>query len=82
MLVHALANFASWLAGMACEATGLNGWLSPHKTCRKLYFTMRVGCEALARSWPIGRICEGSTGYEHYRLMCSRKHKLHHEIRE
>lgn len=58
LLIHALANFASWLAGMACEATGLDSWLSPIKTRRKLYSTMRVGREALARSWPIGRVFE------------------------
>jgi len=58
LLVHALANFASWLAGLACEATGMDGWLSPTKTRRKLYSTMRIGREALIRSWPIGRIGE------------------------
>lgn len=58
LLVHALANFASWLAGLACEATGMDGWLSPTKTRRKLYSTMRIGREALIRSWPIGRVGE------------------------
>lgn len=58
LLVHALANFARWLAGLACEATGMDGWLSPTKTRRKLYSTMRIGREALIRSWPIGRIDE------------------------
>ena len=58
LLVHALANFASWLAGLACEATGMDGWLSPTRTRRKLYSTVRIGREALIRSWPIGRMCE------------------------
>jgi hypothetical protein len=58
LLVHALANFASWLAGLACEATGMDGWLSPTRTRRKLYSTMRIGREALIRLWPIGRIGE------------------------
>jgi hypothetical protein len=43
LLIHALASFASWLAGMACEATGIDCWLSPIKTRRRLYSTMRVG---------------------------------------
>ncbi|MDN5924754.1 MAG: IS4 family transposase [Xanthomonadales bacterium] len=55
LLVHALANFASWLAGMACHATGLDHWLAPIKSNRKLYCTMRVGREALVRSWPMER---------------------------
>lgn len=50
LLVHALANFASWLVGLACEATGMDGWLSPTKTRRKLYSTVRIGREALVRS--------------------------------
>lgn len=58
LLIHTLASFASWLAGMACEATGIACWLSPVKTRRRLYSTMRVGREALVRSWPIGRMYE------------------------
>ena len=55
LLVHVMANFASWLAGLACEATGLDHWLMPIKTARKLYSTMRIGREALIRSWPMDR---------------------------
>lgn len=55
LLVHAMANFASWLAGLACEATGLDYWMLPIKTTRKLYSTMRIGREALVRSWPMER---------------------------
>lgn len=55
LLVHAMANFASWLAGLACEATGQDHWLMPIKTTRKLYSTMRIGREALVRSWPMER---------------------------
>lgn len=55
LLVHAMANFASWLAGLACQATGLDHWLMPIKTTRKLYSTMRIGREALVRSWPMER---------------------------
>lgn len=53
LLVNALATFASWLAGLACEATGIDQWLYPAKRKRKLYSTLRVGREALARHWPM-----------------------------
>lgn len=53
LLVGTLASFASWLAGMGCEATGIARWLLPIKTKRKLYSTLRVGREALVRSWPM-----------------------------
>jgi hypothetical protein len=56
LLVHAIANFASWLAGLACEATHIDSWLSPVATKRKLYSTMRIGREALVRCWPMERI--------------------------
>lgn len=55
LLVHAIANFASWLAGLACEATHIDRWLSPVATKRKLYSTMRIGREALVRCWPMER---------------------------
>lgn len=55
LLVHAMANFASWLAGLACQATGMDHWLMPIKTTRKLYSTMRIGREALVRSRPMER---------------------------
>lgn len=53
LLVNALTTFAIWLAGLACEATGLDQWLYPAKRRRKLYATIRVGREALARCWPM-----------------------------
>lgn len=53
LLVGTLASFASWLAGMGCEATGIAQWLLPIKTKRKLYSTLRVGREALVRRWPM-----------------------------
>lgn len=55
LLVNALAAFASWLAGMACEATGIAHWLSPARSKRKLYSTLRIGREALVRHWPMER---------------------------
>ncbi len=55
LLVNALAAFASWLAGLACEATGIAHWLSPARSKRKLYSTLRVGREALVRRWPMER---------------------------
>ena len=53
LLVGTLASFASWLAGMGCEATGIAQWLLTIKTKRKLYSTLRVGREALVRRWPM-----------------------------
>lgn len=53
LLISTLASFASWLAGLGCEATGIDQWLSPIRTTRKLYSTMRVGREALVRHWPM-----------------------------
>lgn len=53
LLVSALASFASWLAGLACEATGVAHWLWPIGSARKLYSTLRVGREALVRQWPL-----------------------------
>ena len=58
LLVHAMATFASWLAGLACRATGMDHWLSPGSSRRRLYSIMRVGREALARSWPMQRTCQ------------------------
>lgn len=55
LLVNALAAFASWLAGMVCEATGIAQWLSPIHSTRKLYSTLRIGREALVRQWPTER---------------------------
>lgn len=55
LLVNALAAFASWLAGMVCEATGIAHWLSPVRSKRKLYSTLRLGREALVRQWPMER---------------------------
>lgn len=56
LLVNALASFTHWLAGLACEATGVDQWLYPAKRRRKLYSTMRVGREALIRSWPMAPV--------------------------
>ena len=55
LLVSALAAFASWLAGLACEATGVARWLSPTPSVRRLYSVLRVGREALVRGWPMER---------------------------
>ncbi|WP_045123387.1 IS4 family transposase [Xanthomonas citri] len=53
LLLNTLATFASWLAGLGCEATGIAQWLSPRSSTRKLYSTLRVGRQALARRWPM-----------------------------
>lgn len=55
LLVHTMATFASWLAGLACCATGMDYWLSPNSSSRRLYSLMRIGREALVRSWPMER---------------------------
>jgi Transposase DDE domain len=55
LLVNSLAAFASWLAGLGCEAVGIAHWLSPVRSKRKLYSTLRVGREALVRGWPMER---------------------------
>lgn len=54
LLIHALALFACWLAGLASVATGMDQWLAPIRSRRRLYSVLRVGREALVRRWPLG----------------------------
>jgi len=56
LLIHALAAFASWIAGLACEATGLDARLAPYRSNRRLYSIVRIGREALVRRWPCGTL--------------------------
>lgn len=51
LLLSTLAAFATWLAGMACEAAGIDTWLTPYRSKRRLYSVMRLGREALVRRW-------------------------------
>src|SRR6185312_13089432 len=51
LLFSAMAAFASWLVGMACEAAGIDAWLAPFRSRRRLYSVMRLGREALVRRW-------------------------------
>ncbi|MBS0457220.1 MAG: IS4 family transposase [Proteobacteria bacterium] len=51
LLIHTLAAFASWLVGMACERMGIDQWLNPRRSTRRLYSVMRLGREALVRRW-------------------------------
>ena len=51
LLLQALATFACWLFGMACETAGIDRWLAPFHSTRKLYSTPRLGQEALRRQW-------------------------------
>ena len=51
LLLSTLAAFATWLVGMACEASGIAAWLMPFRSKRRLYSVMRLGREALARGW-------------------------------
>lgn len=58
LLFSTLAAFASWLVGMACEASGLAAWLGLFRSVRRLYSTMRLGREALVRGWQCPRLNE------------------------
>jgi len=61
LLLSALATFAAWLVGMACEASGIDQWLAPFRSKRRLYSVMRLGREALVRRWlkiPLNRLIE------------------------
>jgi hypothetical protein len=58
LLLHTLAAFASWLVGMACEAVGIDQWLAPFRSKRRLYSVMRLGREALVRRWSNTRLDE------------------------
>jgi hypothetical protein len=51
LLLSAMAAFASWLVGMACESCGIDDWLAPFRSRRRLYSVMRLGREALVRRW-------------------------------
>jgi hypothetical protein len=51
LLLHTLATFAAWLAGLVAQAQGTNARLNPYRSTRKLYSTMRLGWEALIRRW-------------------------------
>jgi hypothetical protein len=53
LLLSAMAAFASWIVGVACEATGMDVWLAPRRSARRLYSVMRLGREALVRRWPL-----------------------------
>jgi hypothetical protein len=58
LLINAMAAFASWIVGMACEATGLDRWMSPRQSKRRLYSILRLGREALIRQRPFGSILQ------------------------
>jgi hypothetical protein len=56
LLLSTLAAFATWLVGMVCEANGIDTWLTPFRSKRRLYSVMRLGREALVRRWPSTRL--------------------------
>jgi hypothetical protein len=58
LLINAMAAFASWIVGTTCEITGLDRWLSPRRSKRRLYSALRLGREALVRRWPFGSILQ------------------------
>ncbi|MGE6332950.1 transposase [Stenotrophomonas sp. NPDC077659] len=51
LLLHALAMFVLWLAGMAAESIHAHDRLNPHRSTRRLYCLIRLGWEALTRRW-------------------------------
>lgn len=53
LLIHALAGFAAWLAGLAAENSGAKSRLVPSGTAshRPSYSLLRLGWEALRRGW-------------------------------
>lgn len=58
LLLSAMATFASWLVGMACERCGIDAWLAPFRSKRRLYSVVRLGREALVRRWSSMRLSE------------------------
>ncbi len=61
LLLSALAAFATWLVGMACEVSGIDQWFTPFRSKRPLYSVMRLGREALVRRWlqiPLGGLIQ------------------------
>ena len=58
LLLSAMAAFASWLVGMACEADGIDAWLAPFRSKRRVYSVTRLGREALVRRWSSTRLSE------------------------
>lgn len=55
LLLNAMAAFASWVVGLSCAANGIDHWLSPIRSTRRLYSIIRLGREALVRRWPFER---------------------------
>lgn len=51
LLLHALAMFVAWLAGMAAEAEHCHRRLNPSASKRRLYSLIRLGWETLTRRW-------------------------------
>lgn len=49
--LNTLAAFVTWLVGMACEASGIEQWLTPFRSKRRLYSVMRLRREARVRRW-------------------------------
>ena len=54
LLLHALAVFAAWLTSLMAERSGVMHRLTPCRSTRKLYSTLRLGWEALTRKWVTG----------------------------
>lgn len=52
LLIHAMAAFATWLVGLACDAGDMAHWLAARRSTRRLYSIVRLGREALVRRWP------------------------------
>ncbi len=51
LLLNTLAAFVTWLVGMVCEASGIEQWLTPFRSKRRLDSIMRLRREARVRRW-------------------------------
>jgi hypothetical protein len=81
LLVHALANFPGWLAGMAGRATGHDDWLAPRARQRS---ATPSSASAAKRWYERGRWSEragGCSGSANYRQMCCGRWRFRHGIR-
>lgn len=51
LLLSTLAAFATWLVGMACEASGIDQWLTPFRSKRRLLRVLVVNEQRAGWTW-------------------------------
>jgi len=56
--ISTLAAFVTLLIALACKACGVDEWLMPFRSKRRLYSLLRVGREPLVRRWPVATVAE------------------------